>query len=91
MLRFMRGDVILVLNHIYGRKLSCTKGVITSRSNVGGELFGEKFSKIPIEELQDASNETNPKQSTLVKQLMKSMFTSCRLLGHTPEATHVVR
>ena len=49
--QFMRGDVIFVLNHIYGRQLSYKSGVMTSRSNVGGELLGEKFSKIPVGDL----------------------------------------
>ena len=84
--QFMRGDVILVLNHIYGRQLSYKSGVMTSRSNVGGELLGEKFSKIPVEDLQEAADETNSKQSNLVTKLMKSISTSCRALGHTPEA-----
>lgn len=34
MLQFMRGDVILVMNHIYGRQVSYQSGVMTSRSNV---------------------------------------------------------
>ena len=89
--QFMRGDVILVLNHIYGRQLSYKSGVMTSRSNVGGELLGEKFSKIPVEELQEAADDMNPKQSGLVKQLMKSISTSCRALGHTPEAAQFSR
>ena len=89
--QFMRGDVILVLNHIYGRQLSYKSGVMTSRSNVGGELLGEKFSKIPVEELQEAADETNPRQSSLVSKLMKSISTSCRALGHTPEAAQFAR
>ena len=89
--QFMRGDVILVLNHIYGRQLSYKSGVMTSRSNVGGELLGEKFSKIPVGDLQEAADETNSKQSNLVTKLMKSISTSCRALGHTPEAAQFAR
>ena len=88
---FMRGDVILVLNHIYGRQLSYKSGVMTSRSNVGGELLGEKFSKIPVEELQEEANEMNSKQNSLVTKLMKSIFTCCRTFGHTPEAAKFAR
>ena len=89
--QFMRGDVILVLNHIYGRQLSYKSGVMTSRANVGGQLLGENFSKIPVEELQEAADETNPRQSSLVSKLMKSISTSCRALGHTPEAAQFAR
>ena len=65
--------------------------MVTSRLNVGGELFGKKFSKIPVEELQEATDEMNLKQSGLVKHLMKSIFTSCRALGHTTETAQFFR
>ena len=64
---------------------------MTSRSNVGGELLGEKFFKIPIGDFQEAADETNSKQSNLVTKLMKSISTSCRALGHTPEAAQFAR
>ena len=59
---------------------------MTSRSNVRGETLGEQFSKISVEELQAAADENDPQTSTMVKILMKSTFTSCKALGHTPEA-----
>ena len=94
MLQFMRGDVILVMNHMYGRQVSYKSGVMTSRSNVRGETLGEKFSQIPADELEKAANTENvndPKLSPMVKQLMKSIFTSCKALGHTPEAAQFAR
>ena len=91
MLQFMRGDVILVMNHIYGRQVSYQSGVMTSRSNVRGETLGEQFSKISVEELQAAADENDPQTSTMVKTLMKSIFTSCKALGHTPEAAQFAR
>ena len=91
MLQFMRGDVILVMNHIYGRQVSYQSGVMTSRSNVRGESLGERFSKIPVEELQAAADENDPQTSDMVKNLMKSIFTSCKALGHTPEAAQFAR
>lgn len=91
MLQFMRGDVVLVMNHIYGRQVSYQSGVMTSRSKVGGESLGEQFSKIPVEELQAAADENDPQSSPMVKTLMKSIFTSCKALGHTPEAAQFAR
>ena len=89
--QFMRGDVILVMNHIYGRQVSYQSGVMTSRSNIHGETLGEQFSNIPVNDLQAAADENDPQISTMVKPLMKSIFTSCKALGHTPEATQFAR
>jgi len=94
MLQFMRGDVILVMNHIYGRQLSYKSGVMTSRSNVSGEegnTLAEQFSQISVEDLQAAADDINPRQTPLVKKLMKSIATSCKALGHTPEAAQFAR
>ena len=94
MLQFMRGDVILVMNHLYAHQLSHKSGIITSRSTkgaVGRENLAELFSTISIEELQAAADENNPRQTPLVKKLMKSISTSCKAMGHTPEAAAYAR
>jgi hypothetical protein len=94
MLQFMRGDVILVMNHLYGRQLSYKSGIMTSRSNKGAEgreNLAELFSQITIEELQAAADEENPQHTPLVKKLMKSISTSCKAMGHTPEAAAYAR
>jgi hypothetical protein len=94
MLQFMRGDVILVMNHLYGRQLSYKSGIMTSRSNKGAEgseNLAELFSQITIEELQAAADEKNPQQTPIVKKLMKSISTSCKAMGHTPEAAAYAR
>ena len=59
MLQFMRGDVILVMNHLYSRQLSYKSGIMTSRSTTGidsGENLAEAFSQISVEELQAAAD-----------------------------------
>jgi len=91
MLQFMRGDVILVMNHIYGRQISYQSGVMTSRSSIGGKSLGEQFSEIPVEDLQAAADENNPQESPMVSKLMKSIKTSCKALGHTPDAAKFAR
>ena len=87
--QFMRGDVILVMNHIYGCQVSYQSGVMTSRSNVCGKTLLKQFSKIPVKDFQAAADENDPQKST--KTLMKSIFTSCKALGHTPEAAQFAR
>ena len=88
---FMRGDTILVLNHMYGRQLSYKSGVITCRSNVGGTSMGEKFSSITVDELQGYLNEDAPNLSPTVRKFVKGIDTSCRALGYTPEAAQYAR
>ena len=74
MRQFMRGDVILVMNHLYSRQLSYKSGIMTSCSTKGAENsdnLAELFSQITVEELQAAADEKNPKQTPLVKKLIK--------------------
>ena len=70
----------------------CKKSsVITSRSNIRDETLEEQFPKILVKGLQAAADENDSQTSTIVKTLMKSIFTSCKALGHTPEAAQFAR
>ena len=91
MLQFMRGDVILVMNHMYGRQASYKSGVMISRSNICGRNLGEQFSKIPVEELQAGAGKNDSQTSTMVNTLMKSIFRSYKACGHTQEAAQFAR
>ena len=91
MRQFMRGDVILVMHHMYARQLSYKSGVMTCRNNIGGESYGEKFSKISVESLTKAIDENNPSTDPTTKQFFKSISTSCKAMGHTPEAAQFAR
>ena len=60
MIQFMRGDVILVMNNLYSRRLSYKSDIMTSRSTRGAEdsdNLAELFSQITVEELQAAADE----------------------------------
>ncbi len=81
--QFMRGDRILVMNHIYGFQVSYQSGVMTSRSNIRGKTLGEQFFKIPVKYLQAAADNDSQK-STMVKTSVKSIFKSYKALGNTP-------
>ncbi|KAL7525509.1 hypothetical protein ACHAXR_005955, partial [Thalassiosira sp. AJA248-18] len=91
MRQFMRGDVILVMHHMYARQLSYKSGVMTCRNNIGGESYGEKFSKISVESLTKAIDENNPSTDPTTKQFFKSISASCKAMGHTPEAAQFAR
>ena len=84
--QFMRGDVILVLGHMYGRILTFRSGVMICRSQINGVPLGETLSKFTIKDFSSTSS-TNPAMETL----LKAVTTSCRALGHTPEAAKFAR
>jgi hypothetical protein len=88
---FMRGDTILVLHHMYGRQLSYKSGVITCRSNIGGITMGERFANIKADELQSILEDDVANLSHEAKRLVRGITTSCRALGHTPEAAQHAR
>jgi hypothetical protein len=88
---FLRGDTILVLHHIFGRQLSFKSGVITCRSNVGGTSMGERFANLTERELRTALQNDASQQNEDSQQLIRGISTSCRALGHTPEAAQHAR
>ena len=88
---FMRGDTILVLHHMYGRQLSFKSGVITCRSNEGGITLGEKFANVSVQQLQKILEKDESQADPETRKLIKGISTSCRVLGHTPEAAQHAR
>jgi hypothetical protein len=89
--QLMRSDAVRVLNHIFGRQLSYTSGVMTCRNNVNGEKLGETLSKLTVKDFKSACKNPNGSHSVAIKALMKSITTSCKALGHTPEAAKQAR
>ena len=81
--QLMRGDVIMVLNHIFGRQVSYRSGVMTCRSHVEGVPLGETLSKFTSKDFES--------ESVATETLMKAISTSCRPLGHTTEAAQYAR
>jgi hypothetical protein len=48
----MEGPTVLVMNHIYIRRMSYMSGVMTCRSNVDGVPLGERLSTLSTEDLE---------------------------------------
>ena len=84
--QFMRGDVIAVLAHMYGRLLSFKSGVMTCRSIINGKSIGETLADFTKEDFANEDS-SNPAMNVL----LKSINTSCRALAHTPEAAKQAR
>ena len=59
---------------------------MTCRSQINGVSLGETLSKITIDDFSDTGSMN---QATEI--LLKGITTSCRALGHTPEAAKFAR
>jgi hypothetical protein len=82
----MRGDVIAVLNHMYGRQQAYKSGVMTLRTVSNGVSLGETLATMTKDDFT-ANSQTSPNYQAFVKGLS----TSCRALGYTPEAAKYAR
>ena len=84
--QLMKGDVVPILSHIYQRQLAYKSGVITSRgSKINGVPLAERLAKMTVDDFKaDAP-------SSKVDELIRGVSTSCKALGHSPEATTFVR
>ena len=86
MAQLMRGEVILILSHIYHRQLLYKSGVISSRENkVDGVPLAERLAKMTVDNFKANA------PSAKFDDLMKSVSTSCNALDHTPEAATFAR
>ena len=86
--QFMRGNFILVVNHIYNRILSFKSGIIKAKSNFRGSTLAEKVSTLTVADIEQAVakkklNQTDPSNAGM---FLKAISTSCRNMGHTEEA-----
>ena len=84
MRQFMRGDTILILGHMYNRILSYRSALLTSRNMINGLPIGERLAEFKASDFRGEGNEATD-------TLLKAVETSCRALGHTPEAAKHAR
>jgi len=86
--QFMRGDFLLLINHMYNRCLSYKTAMIKCRSNFFGSTLGEKVSTLKIEDLNQAVMLSNSGQGTsgIAGQFLTAVKTSCTPIGHSAEA-----
>jgi hypothetical protein len=97
--QFMRPDFILVCYQLLCRSKSYTTGLIKCRSDFHGTQLAEKLSGLTVSELRAAceimtnsSNQGHQSQSSSSGvSFLKSVTTSCKVLGHTTEAAKEAR
>jgi len=87
----MEDPSVLVLNHIYNRKMSYKSGVMICRSTDDGTLLGEKLSTLSMNDLEQINNNKTDHLNEKEKGLLKDISTSCRAMDHTKEAAKYAR
>jgi len=83
--QLIRGDVVDVLSHIYGRQIAFKSRVITLRGTVNGVPLGKNLATM-TNKYFDPKSPTNK-----FENLMVGVSTACRSLGYTHEAAKFAR
>ena len=86
MRQFMRGDVILVIGNMYGRIQTFRSGIMLCRSQANGVQLGETLSQFNISDIP-----TDGSTNASTDRLLNAINTTCRALGHSPEAAKFAR
>lgn len=97
--QFMRPDFILVCYHMLCRSMSYETGLIKCRSNYKGTSLAEKVAGLTVADVEKASSDLTFKQhlneslnvSGCAADFLKSVTTSCKVLGHTTQAAKDAR
>ena len=82
----MTAEVILVLHQMFTQKILYENGVMTCRNQQNGHDFGKTLSKVTAKYFEDAAKNTEHITNNNVQQVVKSITTKCKSLGHTAEA-----
>ena len=92
--QFMHPDFILVCYKLMCHSTSYTTGLIKCKSNFQGQTLGDMISKLSISDVHLAAKQLNKMQAhneplqtnSTAASFLKSVTTSCKVLGHTVEA-----
>ena len=92
--QFMRPDFILICYHLLCRSASYTTGLIKCRTQFQGKTLGDMISKLSVGDVHLAAKQLNRMQrnneplqtNSSAASFLKSVTTSCKVLGHFAEA-----
>ena len=82
----MQGHTVQILAHMYSRSLSIKSGVIIGCSNSRGKLLAEQLAELTKEDIESALEDNGNPVTNCMALFTNMIETSCRALGHTPEA-----
>ena len=87
----MRDDSVQIMHHMFSRILSFETGVMVGRSNFGGKPLAERLAKLTLEDIESANEDNGKPITEQITLFTKSIGTTCRALGYTPEAAKLAR
>ncbi len=87
----MEAPTVLVMNHIYNRRMSYMSGVMTCRSSADGVPLGERLSTLSIKDLEKVDKHNFDTLDLNTKDFLKAVKPSCQSVGHSEEATKYAR
>jgi hypothetical protein len=87
----MEEPTVLVMNHIYNRRMSYMSGVMTCRSSVDGVPLGERLSTLSTIDLEKVDKHNFDTLDLNTKDFLKMVKTSCQSVGHSEEAAKYAR
>ena len=82
---FMRGDFLLILNHMYNRQRSFQTAVVTCISSAFGQSLAERMSTLTMKDLDRAmfQNDTRQKVTGTAGDYIRTVEASCKPIGYT--------
>jgi hypothetical protein len=83
----MEAPTVLVMNHIYNRRMSYMSGVMTCWSSVDGVPLGELSTK----DLEKVDKHNFDTLDLNTKDFLKAVKTSCQSVGHSEEDAKYAR
>ena len=83
--QFMRGDFLLILNHMYNRQRSFQTAVIKCKTSAYGQSLAEKMSTLTMKDLDRAifQKDTRQKVTGTAGDYLRSVEASCQPIGYT--------
>ena len=88
---FMCNDTVQIIHHMFSRTLSFETGVMVGRGNCGGVPIAERLGKLTEADINSANEDKNVPLTEQMALFTKSLSTTCRALGYTPEAAKLAR
>jgi hypothetical protein len=89
--QFMTADVVLVLHQIFSRQISFETGVMTCRNQKSSNEFTKSLCQVSPKDFEEASKNTEQPANSNVENIVRSITTKCKSLGHTAEAAQDAR
>ena len=87
----MRGNTVQIIHHMFLRILLLDTGVMVGCGNCRDGPLAERLGKLTEADINSANEDNNMLLTEQMALFTKSLSTTCRALGYTPEAAKQAR